>query len=143
TDARLVETTLGASGEISIALHGPDTLSPAALKWARETQTVLTDRFADHLRPVVGVPTMFGFLGTDPTPEQVNGALGLMPAYLSSSVLRPDRHVGLLVYGVKLQDLGGQQRMLRDVTAALPAPPPGFRTEIVGLPVAAARGYQL
>jgi hypothetical protein len=141
-DARTVESTLGASGEISVELVGPDVLSPVALRWADQAQDALT-RFGDQLRPVVGVPSLFAFLGPDPTPEQVDGALGLMPAYLSSSIVRPDRQVALLVYGVKLQDLGAQQRMLADVASALPAVPPGFRSEIVGLPVAAARGYQL
>jgi predicted RND superfamily exporter protein len=57
--------------------------------------------------------------------------------------VRPDHRVAVLVYGVRLQDLGAQQRMLAGVRADLPPPPPGYRTDVVGLPVAAARGYQL
>lgn len=142
-DASIVESALGASGEISVRLSGPDTLSADALRWASATQDVLATRFAEQLRPVVGVPNLFGFLGADPTPGQVDSAVALIPPYLSSSIVKPDRSAALLMYGVRLQDLGAQQRMLRDVTAALPPPPLGFKAEVVGLPVAAARGYQL
>jgi hypothetical protein len=143
TDAEHVESTLGASGEINVRLSGPDALSLAALRWADTAQQVLAERFGGQLRPVVGVPTVFGFLGPDATAEQINAAAELMPSYLRSAIVRPDRQVSLLVYGVKLQDLGAQQRMLEQMREALPSPPPGFRVDTVGLPVAAARGYQL
>jgi len=48
----------------------------------------------------------------------------------------------VLVYGVRLQDLGASCAC-GDVRADLPPPPPGYRTDVVGLPVAAASGYQL
>jgi len=142
-DAASVESVLGASGEVGVELAGPDVLSPAALAWGRAAGGVLAERFGEALRPVVSAPGLLGFLGSDPTPGQVGGALALVPSYLSSSVIRPDHQVYLLVYGVRLQDLGAQQRMLAGVRAALPPPPPGYRADVVGLPVAAARGYQL
>ena len=142
-DARTVEAVLGASGEIGIELAGPDVVSPAALAWARAARATLADRYGDQLRPVVSAPGLLAFLGPEPTREQVSAALELLPPYLSSSVVRPDHRAAVLVYGVRLQDLGAQQRMLADVRAGLPPPPPGYRTDVVGLPVAAARGYQL
>ena len=142
-DARSVEAVLGASGEIGIELTGPDVVSPAALAWARAAQAALAVRYADQLRPVVSAPGLLAFLGPAPTPEQVSAALELLPPYLSSSVVRPDHRVAVLVYGVRLQDLGAQRRMLADLRADLPPPPPGYRTDVVGLPVAAARGYEL
>jgi predicted RND superfamily exporter protein len=142
-DARSVEAVLGASGEIGIELAGPDVVSPAALAWARTAQAALAKRYADQLRPVVSAPGLLGFLGPAPTPEQVSAALELLPPYLSSSVLRPDHRVAVLVYGVRLQDLGAQRQMLADLRADLPPPPPGYHTDVVGLPVAAARGYEL
>lgn len=92
---------------------------------------------------MAGVATLLHFLGEHPTPDQIDAAMRLVPPYLSSSIVRADRRVALLVYGVRLQDLGEQRRMLADVRATLPPPPPGYRVDIVGLPVAAARGYQL
>jgi predicted RND superfamily exporter protein len=126
-----------------VELTGPDVVSPAALGWARAAKHALAARSGDKLRPVVSAASLLGFLGPNPTPDQVSAALRLLPPYLSSSVIRPDHQVAVLVYGVRLQDLGAQQRMLTDVRAALPPPPTGYRTEVVGLPVAAARGYQL
>lgn len=142
-DAREVESVLGASGEIGVALAGPDVLSPAALAWGRAARDALTSRLGDQLRPVVSAPSLLGFLGPSPTADQVKAAVELLPPYLSSSVVRPDRGVSLLLFGVGLRDLGAQQRMLADLRAALPAPPDGYRVDIVGLPVAAVRGYQL
>ena len=143
SDAASVESVLGASGEIGVELTGPDVLSPAALAWGRAAGGLLAQHFGDQLRPVVSAPGLLGFLGPDPTPGQVSGALELVPSYLSSSVIRPDHRVYLLVFGVRLQDLGAQQRMLTEARAALPAPPAGYQVDVVGLPVAAARGYQL
>jgi uncharacterized protein len=142
-DARAVESTLGASGEISVRLTGPDVVSTDALAWARATQDVLARQYADKLRPVAGVATLLHFLDDHPTPSQIDSAMRLLPPYLSSSIVRADRREALLVYGVRLQDLGQQRRMLADVRAALPPPPPGYRADIVGLPVAAVRGYEL
>jgi len=142
-DVRKVEDTLGASGEISVRLTGPNTVSQEALIWANDAERVLAERFGEQLLPVVGVSSLFGFLGPAPTAEQIAAGLAVTPPYLSSAVVRPDRQVSLLIYGLRLQDLGAQQRLLTDVRAALPAPPAGYSAELVGLPVAAARGYEL
>jgi predicted RND superfamily exporter protein len=142
-DARTVESTLGASGEIAVRLSGPDVLSPEGLRWSTDASAVLRDRFRDQLPEVVGVSGLFSFLGPDPTPGQVRTALEAMPSYLSSAVVRPDRGVSLLIHGLKLQDLGTQERLLADVNAALPAVPRGYTADVVGLPVAAVRGYQV
>lgn len=141
-DAQVVESVIRASGEISVRLSGPDVLAPAALGWFQQARTTLDQTFADRLQPVVGVPTYFGFLGSGATAEQIDSALDLVPYYLRSSVVRPDRAAGLLVYGVRLQDLRAQERLLDEVRAALPPPPPGYTAELVGLPVAAVSGYR-
>jgi predicted RND superfamily exporter protein len=142
-DAGAVESVLGASGEISVELTGPDVISPESLAWSRATQEALAQRLGDQLRPVVSAAGLLSFLGPSPTPAQISAALALLPSYLSSSVLRPDHHVALLVYGVRMQDLGSQQRMLADMRATLPPPPAGYRSDVVGLPAAASRGYEL
>lgn len=141
SDAEAVESVLGASGEVDVELAGPDVLSPEALAWTRAAQHALETR--GDLQTVTSVADLLGFLGPSPTPEQVSAALELLPTYLSSSVVRPDHRLALLVFGVRMQDLGAQQRMLTDVRAMLPPPPPGYRADLVGLPVAAAHGYQL
>jgi hypothetical protein len=142
-DAKSVESVLGASGEIGVELTGPDVVSPTALAWARGARGALAARHGDQLRPVVSSASLLSFLGPSPTPAQVSSALQLLPPYLSSAVIRPDHRVSVLVYGLRLQDMSAQQRLLADVRATLPPPPAGYRVDVVGLPVAAARGYQL
>jgi predicted RND superfamily exporter protein len=142
-DAAVVESVLGASGEIGIEITGPDVVGPQALAWAHAAQRGLDARQGDQLRPVMSPAGLLAFLGPSPTPEQVSAAFALLPSYLSSSVVRPDHHVAMLLYGVRLQDLGAQERMLAEVRATLPPPPAGYRVDLVGLPVAAASGYRL
>lgn len=142
TDARTVEQVLGSSGEVGIVLRGPDVLTPAALTWGRTAQQDVVARFGDQLRPVLGVPELFAFLGPNPTPSQVDAALKLVPPYLSSSVVRPDRQAGVEVFGLRLQDIGTQTALLDAVAAALPPAPAGYTASLVGLPVAAGDAYR-
>jgi predicted RND superfamily exporter protein len=142
TDAHTVEQVLGSSGEIGIVLRGPDVLTPAALSWAREAQAVVATNFGEHAQPVLGAPELFGFLGPDPTAAQITAALHLLPTYLSSAVVRPDRHAAVQVVGLRLQPIGTQTDMLDRLAAALPLPPPGYVAQVAGLPVAAGGAYQ-
>ncbi|MDX6361699.1 MAG: uncharacterized protein QOC85_702, partial [Streptomyces sp.] len=141
-DAQTVEQVLGSSGEIGIVLRGPDVLAPAALAWARQAQDTVIRGFGDQVRPVLGAPDLFAFLGPDPTPDQVTSALSLVPPYVSSAVVRPDRKAGVQVFGLRLQDLGSQADVLDRVQATLPPPPAGYSADVVGLPVAAGHGYR-
>ena len=141
-DALRVEHVLGSSGEVGIVLRGPDAASPAALAWSKGATATVTARFGDRLRPLIGVSDLMGFLGDSPTPAQVDAALALVPSYLSSAVLRPDRQAGLQVLGLGLGEIGNQTALLNDLAAALPPAPPGYRAEVIGLPVAAGRAYE-
>ena len=141
-DATAVEKVLGSSGEVGVVLRGPDTLSPTALAWSRQAETALVSGFGDRMRPVLGTPDLFAFLGDSPTPQQIDAALSLVPPYLSSAVVRPDRQARVLVFGLRLQDLGTQADMLDAARAALPPPPAGYSADLVGLPVAAGHSYR-
>jgi hypothetical protein len=140
--AHTVEQVLGSSGEIGIVLRGPDVLSPVALTWARDADQVVGAQFGDQVRPIIGAPGLFAFLGPNPTPAQITAAMNLVPPYLTSAVVRPDRQAGVQTFGLRLQDLGAQTALLHRVAAALPTGPPGYTAAIVGLPVAAGETYQ-
>lgn len=137
-----VEQVLGASGEVSIVLQGQDVLSPAALSWNRQAEDIIDRSFSDSVRPITTVSGLLAFLGPQPTPAEITAGAGLLPPYLASAVIRPDHHESLMVLGVQLQDLESQQVMLDRLRAALPPPPPGYTSNIVGLPVAASNSYQ-
>jgi hypothetical protein len=142
-DAERAENVLGSSGEIDIVLRGPDVLVPNALIWSREAQSAVTLAHGDALQPIVSVSDLLGFLGDHPTAEEITAALQLVPPYLSGAAVQDDRASSAISFGIRLQDLQAQSRLLADVRKVLPPTPPGYRAEIVGLPVAAARGYDL
>jgi predicted RND superfamily exporter protein len=142
-DVQHAEDVLGSSGEVAVVLHGDDVLRPEAVAWARHAQDALVVEHGDELRPIVSVPDLLRFLGTSPTAEQITSATQLLPAYLSSAVIRPDRRTAMTSFGIRLQSLDDQNRLLAELRRTLPPPPPGYEADVVGLPVVAARGYEL
>lgn len=142
-DAEHVERILGSSGEMDIVLRGPDVTSPAALDWMRRAQRTVVAQHGDAMRPVISPPTLLNFLGREPTAEQVRSGLRLLPPYLTGSVIRGDKQVALLSFGVQMDDLGDLGELRDEVRASLPVPPPGFSAEPAGLPMVAVRGNEL
>jgi predicted RND superfamily exporter protein len=142
-DAQQVQREIGSSGEVSVVLRGGDVAGPASFRWAKQAEDVIVSRYGDQLRPVLTLPDLLKFLGGNPSGEQLSSAIGLMPKYLTSAVLNDDTDSSVMIFGLKLQDLGQQSRLLKEVQQALPPPPPGSHADLVGLPVAANRGYDL
>jgi hypothetical protein len=142
-DAQHAEQIVGSSGEVDLLLKGPNVRSVEALSWMRTAQDNIVRRYGSSLRPAVSLPDLLGFLGPNPTPEQLEAGLGMLPHYLVSAVLSSDGNRALVSLGISLQDLRDQQNLLSGLRAALPPLPPGMSAEVVGLPVAAARGYDL
>lgn len=140
-DAAYVQGGMGAAGEVNVVLKGNNVLTPEALSWTRNAESVINRNFSDQFRTEMTLPQMFNFLGPEPTQEQVNAASELVPPYLSSAVLRPDHRMSLMVLGLNSQDAQVQGQTIDRLHAALPPPPPGFHVELAGLPVAAASGY--
>ncbi|MFJ8816604.1 RND transporter family protein [Amycolatopsis thermoflava] len=143
TAAQHAESVLGSAGEVQILARGADVLSPAALEWMRQAEDVTIRQFGDRLRPIVSLPDLLAFLGESPTPEQITAGLQQLPRYLTGAVVRDDGKLAVLSFGIGLGDVGKQRDLLADVRAALPPPPPGMSSELVGLPVVTARGYDL
>lgn len=141
--ARHAEKVLGSSGEIKVVLRGNDVLSPQALDWARSAEEAIIANYGDQVRPVLTMPDLLQFLGTDPSPEEVASGVNLLPPYLTSAVIRPDHRQAVMIFGLQLQDLEQQSRLLDRLRSVLPPPPNGFQADLVGLPVAADRGYTL
>lgn len=142
-DAEHTERVLGATGEVQVIVRGDDVLSTQAFSWMRRAQTEIVRSHGSDLRPVLSPPTLLAFLGNRPTAAQIQAAVAVMPEYLTSAVVTPDRTQGALSFQLSMRDLGAQQELLRDVRAVLPTPPAGLQVELAGTPVAAARGYEL
>ena len=139
--ARYAEQVLGSSGQVSVVLRGTDTQSPDALRWLTQAQDVAVARFGDQIQPALTAPDLLGFLGDQPSAQQIAAGMQLLPPYLTTAVFSPDGRQALLTFGLKFQDLGKQTKLLGDLRMALPAPPPGDQADVVGLPVAAAHAY--
>lgn len=141
--ARYTEQVLGASGELNLMLRGPDVLTPAALAWSRQAEDVIARDYGDRVHPITTASNLLAFLGTNPTPEQIQAATDLLPSYLASAVIQPDRRSSIGVFGIELQDLGQQSALVDGLRRALPPTPPGYTADVVGLPVAASRAYDV
>lgn len=141
--ARYAEKVIGSSGEISVRLRGNDVQNPQALRWMSQAEDATISRHGDTLRPILTAPDLLSFLGKSPNQQQISAGLQLMPSYLTGAVFSPDGQQAVLTFGLKFSDLAQQSSILADVQQALPPPPPGLRADVVGLPVAAGRAYEL
>lgn len=141
--AQHVETVMGSSGEVDVLLNGPNVRTPQALSWMRRAENSIVLRYGDSLPPAVTLPDLLRFLGPNPSQDQFNSAMGLLPHYLTAAVINDDGTESFLSLGISLQDLRSQQRLIASLESTLPRPPPGMTVSTVGLPVAAARGYEL
>lgn len=143
TDAEYAEEVLGSNGEISIVVTGDDVATPEALAWSRDTQNAIVSELGDQMHPVLSLADLFRFLGEEPTPAEVDAAMEVMPRYLSSAVVRSDRAVGVMVYGVEFDDIAELGDLVERIEATAGDPPDGLETDVVGLPVAAVQGLEL
>lgn len=143
TDVRHAEEVIGSAGEVQVLVRGDDVLTPEALAWMNQVQDVAARRFGDRLHPVVSPPTLLAFLGDDPTPEQIRAGLAQLPPYLRGSAIRNDGRQAVLSFGIELDDVGEQRRLLEELREALPPPPDGVDADLAGLPVVTARSYEL
>lgn len=136
-DAQRVERVVGASGEVALVVRGDDVLDDESFTWMSRTRRDIIARHGDELSAVLSPADVLAFLGAEPEPAEVDAAMRLMPTYLASSVVSPDRHVAVMTYGVHLRDVD-RLRVLRDyldeVAASAPA---SVDVEVAGLPMVA------
>lgn len=140
-EAERAEQVLGSTGEVSVVLRGPDVLRPEALAWSSRAEEAIVVELGGQLRVLASPQSLLGFLGPDPTPQQVLAATDIVPRYLLGAVVRSDRRASVVTLGVRIADLGALQELLRDVRAVLPTAPSGFSVEVAGLPVVAVDGF--
>lgn len=143
TDAQRVEQIVGASGEVDVVLRGDGVLTREAFRWASKAHDGAIAERGDELRSVLAPSRLLPFLGADPTAAEIEAGVRLLPPYLTSAVFRSDNGMALLSFGVRFDDLNRLQKLRDGLAATLPEPPPGYRAELTGLPMAAVRGNEL
>jgi predicted RND superfamily exporter protein len=137
------ERTLGYSGELTVLLTGKDTLRPSAVEWAVETERKIVEAHGDQVRPLLSPRQVFGALGANPTAAEVTAASRLIGPYLVSGVVSGDRTASAMTFGVTLDDVRDQQRLVADLRTLVAHPPPGYQASVTGVPVLAARTLSL
>jgi predicted RND superfamily exporter protein len=142
-DAHHVEQLIGSSGEVDIALAGPNVLSPEAVNWMDQVETLVITQHGDQMRRVISLPMLLSFLGDQPSASEVEAAMRLLPPYLTDATVDRTRETGILSFGVKIDDLAGTQALRDDLRRELPPPPAGFTVTVTGLPIVAVRGQEL
>lgn len=141
--AEYAEGILGTTGEVNVVVTGKDVASADVLTWSRKTEAKIVVADGDRVHPVISLADLFRFLGDDPQQSEVDAALGLLPKYLTTSVLRSDHTVGVIVLGVEFDDIGQLGKQIAAIRKAAADPPAGTKVDVVGLPVAAVRGLDL
>lgn len=139
-DVERAEAALGFTGELSLVVRGPDVLTPEVLAWSLRAEDALVSAHADDVRPLLTIGRLLEFLGPDATPDQVRAGSSLLPPYLLDAVVGPEGKVASSTFGIELDDVEAQRRLVEEIKAGLPAPPEGYAVEVVGLPVVAASG---
>ncbi|WP_131770163.1 RND transporter, partial [Candidatus Protofrankia californiensis] len=142
-DVSYAQQMLGGSGEVQLVVRGPDVLAPEALEWMKHAEDQIVLQYGNQLKAVLSPSSLFNFLGASPTPREVAAGTQLLPSYLTNSVVRGDRQRATMIFLLKLQDLRDQKHLFDGVRSVIPPPPHGFDMDLVGLPVVAARGYEL
>ncbi|MBW0101170.1 RND transporter [Pseudonocardia sp. KRD291] len=146
-DADQVERVMGSGGELSVVIRADDpaatVLTPQAWEWMTRAQETIVRGHGDEARPALSAPALLSFLGPTPTPDQIQAGVRLLPPYLTGAVLRSDGRESVLSFGVRLDDLDRLRTLTTAITAELPPAPPGYTTELSGLPAVAVQGYDL
>lgn len=140
SDAAEVEQALGFSGELEVVLRGKNVASPEAIAWSQKAQSRVVREHADQMRPLLTYSQLLAFLGGSATSAQVTAGTEVIPGYLAEAVLAEDHKAAVATYGITLDDVRAQRRLIDSLREELPDPPKGYRVEIVGLPVLAADG---
>ena len=148
-DVRTLERETGVAGEIDVMVRADDITRPEVIAWMSEFQESTLkasgyeegDRCAQtedppELCPALSLPTI---LATVDTSDQANirGLLDAIPPYFSQGVVTADRTTANLAFGIRLQALDDQKRVVDRIKDRLD-PPEGVQASVVGLPVLAA-----
>jgi predicted RND superfamily exporter protein len=132
---------MGSSGEVAVALTSKNVMSPQNFAWMRKAEARIITEHGDEVRPILSPPTLFQFLGSSPSEEQMQAAMRLLPSYLTSSVVRSDRGMAVMSFGVDIEDAVELGHLRNDIRAHLPPLPPGTTVQLVGLPLVAVSSY--
>jgi uncharacterized protein len=151
-DINQLERETGVSGEIDVMISGNDLTEPHVISWMTSFQKRVLDKHKwqsgktcrqkvdpPELCPALSLTDLFR--QTPGTGTDARSLLAAVPPYFSQAVITADRRTANLAFGIRLQPLDDQQKVIESIRQALDGrggPPPGVEADIVGLPVLAA-----
>jgi uncharacterized protein len=145
-DLTTLQHTTGVAGEIDVVVEGDDLTDPSVVKWMRDYQAGVLERYGyssergcgrADLCPALSLPDLFRSSQSAGDRERIRTLLDAVPPYFSQAVITADRKTANLAFGVRLTSLERQQEIVRDMRERLD-PPPGVTARLAGLPVLAA-----
>ncbi len=148
-DVNTLQKETGVAGEIDVVVRAKDITDPAVVAWMTKFQdstlksagykagdSCSQTRNPPDLCPALSLPDLFRTVDTRQA-TQTRALLDTVPAYFSQGVITRDRTTANLAFGVRLQSLADQKRIVESIEERLD-PPPGVSADVVGLPALAA-----
>ena len=141
-----LQRATGVAGEIDVVVEGRDLTGPAVVKWMRDYQAGVLERYGyssergcgeAELCPALSLPDLFRSAESASDRERIRGLLDAVPPYFSQAVITADRRTANLAFGIRLASLERQHEIIEDLRERLD-PPPGVTARLAGLPVLAA-----
>ena len=148
-DVNELERDTGIAGELDVTVRADDITRPEVISWMSRFQAetlrdagyedgerCAQERDPPALCPALSLPALLGAVDTGDQ-DQVRGLLDAVPDYFSQGVVTGDRKTANLAFGIRLESLEEQKRLIDKIKRRLD-PPAGVTASVVGLPVLAA-----
>ncbi len=145
-DLQALQRSTGVAGEIDVVIEGDDLANPAVVRWMRDFQSSVLERYGysaergcgqAELCPALSLPDLFRSEESAGDRERIRALLDAVPPYFSRAVITADRKTANLAFGIRLVSLERQQEIIEDLRDRL-NPPDGVSARLAGLPVLAA-----
>lgn len=138
-----LQEALGTSGQVRIAIEGPDVTDPQVVRWLADARA----RILEEMPALRSGPALSDLVIANGDPAAVDRAavdriLELLPRYFVDAVLARDRTVAELSFGVPLVPVVQQQEIVGRIRDELREPPRGVEVHVAGLIAAAASSAQ-
>jgi len=145
-DLNHLQARTASSGEIDVLVQSRNVARANVIRWMAAYEQRVLRRFGyDESRgcasatlcPAFSLPDLLQGTNTG-SQRAIDQLLAAVPPYFSQGVLTPRHDAATLAFGIRLMDLGNQERVIDAMRAEL-HPPQGVTARLAGLPVLAAQ----